>query len=75
MSNTTAYMGLHPAVIELGYQFGIGTIRGDNTRCRAMLVCYCTILKDFCNTSKNPRTNLLKLGRSSCKTRTEGRSG
>lgn len=38
---------LHPAVVELGYQYAAGLVRGGNARCRAMLQCFSTVLSDF----------------------------
>ena len=38
---------LHPSVLETGYQYASGQIRGGNARCRAMLQCYRTVLQDF----------------------------
>jgi translation initiation factor eIF-2B subunit delta len=38
---------LHPAVVELGYQYAAGLVRGGNARCRAMLECFATVLSDF----------------------------
>lgn len=38
---------LHPAIIELGYQYATGEIRGANFRCRSMLECYSTVLQHF----------------------------
>jgi translation initiation factor eIF-2B subunit delta len=38
---------LHPCVIQTGYLYAIGQIRGGNSRCRAMLNCYLRLLRDF----------------------------
>ncbi|CAB9509333.1 factor eIF-2B subunit delta [Seminavis robusta] len=38
---------LHPAVIELGYQYAKGEIRGGNARCRAMLAAFHQVIGDF----------------------------
>jgi translation initiation factor eIF-2B subunit delta len=38
---------LHPAVHALGYRYATGQIRGGNARCRAMLQCYETVLRDL----------------------------
>jgi translation initiation factor eIF-2B subunit delta len=38
---------LHPAVIELGYQYANGKIRGGNARCRAMLRVFHKVIGDF----------------------------
>jgi translation initiation factor eIF-2B subunit delta len=57
-SNTSVLTGLHPAVIELGYRYGIGAILGGNARCRAMLECYSTVLVDFASSvDANDTTN------------------
>ena len=42
---------LHPAVIETGYRFSTGQIRGGNARCRAMLETFAAILPDYVNSS------------------------
>jgi translation initiation factor eIF-2B subunit delta len=39
---------LHPAVLALGYRYAAGEIRGANARCRHMLACWATVLRDFC---------------------------
>lgn len=38
---------LHPAVIELGYHYACGQIRGGNARCRAMLRVFHKVIGDF----------------------------
>lgn len=38
---------LHPAVIELGYKYSRGDIRGGNARCRAMLRVFHQAIGDF----------------------------
>lgn len=38
---------LHPAVIETGYQYATGRLRGGNARCRAMLRCFRILLADY----------------------------
>jgi translation initiation factor eIF-2B subunit delta len=39
---------LHPAVLELGREYALGTIRGGNARCRAMLQTFADIiLEDY----------------------------
>ena len=38
---------LHPQVIELGYLFSRGEIRGGNARCRAMLIVFFNVIGDF----------------------------
>lgn len=38
---------LHPCVIQTGYLFATGQIRGGNARCRAMLRCYLRLIRDF----------------------------
>lgn len=38
---------LHPCVIQTGYLYATGQIRGGNARCRAMLNCYLRLLRDF----------------------------
>jgi len=43
----TGQHNLHPAVVELGYAYATGSIRGGNARCRAMLQCYGQVLEDF----------------------------
>lgn len=40
---------LHPAVLETGYRFATGQIRGGNARCRAMLQTFAAILPDYVN--------------------------
>lgn len=47
-TTTAAADQLHPAVIETGYRYATGQIRGGNARCRAMLQCFATLLQDFC---------------------------
>ena len=39
--------GLHPAVVQLGYRYASGEIRGGNARCRAMLACWQQVFQDF----------------------------
>mmetsp|Transcript_101959 Transcript_101959/g.285778 ORF Transcript_101959/g.285778 Transcript_101959/m.285778 type:complete len:448 (+) Transcript_101959:46-1389(+) len=38
---------LHPAVIQLGMEYALGQKRGGNTRCRAMLQVFSTVLEDY----------------------------
>ena len=38
---------LHPDVIELGMQYASGEIRGENSRCRAMLKVFLQVLEDY----------------------------
>ena len=38
---------LHPAVLELGRLYEIGSIRGGNARCRAMLRCFSKLVADY----------------------------
>lgn len=38
---------LHPAVVQLGYRYAAGDIRGGNARCRHMLACWQRVLRDF----------------------------
>ena len=38
---------LHPAVVQLGYRYAAGEIRGGNARCRHMLTCWQQVLQDF----------------------------
>jgi translation initiation factor 2B subunit (eIF-2B alpha/beta/delta family) len=38
---------LHPLVIQTGYWYATGQIRGGNARCRAMLRCYIRLIHDF----------------------------
>jgi translation initiation factor eIF-2B subunit delta len=38
---------LHPAVVRLGYDYAAGHVRGGNARCRAMLECFCQVIRDF----------------------------
>jgi translation initiation factor eIF-2B subunit delta len=47
LHNVTNSANLHPAVVELGYQYAAGLVRGGNARCRAMLQCFATVLSDF----------------------------
>ena len=42
----TVQPGLHPAVIELGYRYGMGAILGGNARARAMLDAYRIVLAE-----------------------------
>ena len=49
---------LHPAVIELGYQYSRGDIRGGNARCRAMLRVFHDVIGDFQPPSKSSLTDL-----------------
>jgi translation initiation factor eIF-2B subunit delta len=44
---------LHPAVVERGYRFSTGQIRGGNARCRAMLETFAAILPDYVNASNS----------------------
>ena len=44
---TSENTNLHPAVIQLGYRYASGEIRGGNARCRHMLSCWQRLLKDF----------------------------
>lgn len=45
-SSSSSYP-LHPAVIELGYKYANGHIRGGNARCRAMLRVFYKVIGDF----------------------------
>ena len=47
---------LHSAVIELGYKYATGQVRGGNARCRHMLACFETVLNDF--TPTDPDSSL-----------------
>jgi translation initiation factor eIF-2B subunit delta len=47
LQHTQHSANLHPAVVELGYQYAAGLVRGGNARCRAMLQCFATVLSDF----------------------------
>ena len=38
---------LHPEVIELGIKYALGQLRGGNSRCRAMLQVFSTVLNDY----------------------------
>jgi translation initiation factor eIF-2B subunit delta len=42
----TVQPGLHPAVIELGYRYGMGAVLGGNARARAMLDAYRIVLAE-----------------------------
>lgn len=44
---------LHPAVLETGYRFATGQIRGGNARCRAMLQTFAAILPEYVNASNS----------------------
>lgn len=50
-ASVTATATLHPAVIQLGYRYAAGDIRGGNARCRHMLACWQQVLRDFQPTS------------------------
>lgn len=43
---------LHPVVLELGRRYATGEIRGSNARCRAMLECFRTLIRDFTPSGK-----------------------
>lgn len=47
-ASDTTTSNLHPAVLQLGYEYATHRIRGGNARCRAMLHCFQIILQDFC---------------------------
>jgi translation initiation factor eIF-2B subunit delta len=48
VTSTTATLGgLHPTVVQLGYRYAAGEIRGGNARCRAMLATWQQVLRDF----------------------------
>ena len=49
---------LHPAVIETGYRFATGQVRGGNSRCRAMLQCFRTLIRDFEPAKVDDRSDL-----------------
>jgi len=46
-NNPLENTNLHPAVVQLGYRYASGEIRGGNARCRHMLSCWQQILKDY----------------------------
>jgi translation initiation factor eIF-2B subunit delta len=47
LQHSTNSANLHPHVVELGYQYAAGLVRGGNARCRAMLQCFAVVLSDF----------------------------
>lgn len=47
LTQTSHHHHLHPAVVQLGFDYANGTIRGGNARCRAMLDCFARVLRDY----------------------------
>jgi translation initiation factor eIF-2B subunit delta len=59
-TTTTTNKHLHPAVLALGYRYAAGEIRGANARCRHMLACWATVIRDFVPPTKGEQQQDLR---------------